>query len=88
MGTDTLTKVDWAAPGMEKFTERELKYLRRCIEQEDIVCSIHSLGWALWPTTNRGYYDSDLLRKIADFLEIQNKIYWKGYDEEEPENSA
>ena len=76
----SLEQVDWTLPGMEKFDQRTLDSFKRSIEQGDIVNSIHSLGWALWPTVNRGYYDSDHLRQIADFLEIQNKPFWDEYD--------
>jgi len=80
MGRDTLEKVDWTLPGMEKFTEDQRRLLERLIENEDIVHSLSSLGWALWPTSNRGYYDENFLRMIADFIEIQNKPVWDEYD--------
>ncbi len=38
------------------------------------------MGWSLWPTKNTGYYDTEHLRAIADFLEIQNKPFWDAYD--------
>lgn len=75
-----LAQVQWDLPGMEKFDDRERQHFIRSIQQGDIVTSIHSLGWALWPTTNRGYYDSENLRRIADFLEIQNKPFWDDYE--------
>lgn len=75
----TLEQVNWDLPGMEKFDDRTKEIFIRSIQQGDIVNSIHSLGWALWPTKNRGYYDSHHLRQIADFLEIQNKPFWDEY---------
>lgn len=71
---------DWSLPGMEKFSEEQIRHLKRAIENRNIVESIHCLGWALWPTDNRGYYDSGFLRTIADFLDIQNKPFWDEYD--------
>lgn len=75
-----LTQVNWTLPGMEVFSDREKEILIRSIQLGDIVNSIHSLGWALWPTKNRGYYDSEHLRMLAAFLEIQNKPFWDEYD--------
>jgi len=80
MGGDPLDKVDWTLPGMEKFSEADIRFLKKTITDEDLVNSIHCLGWALWPTTNRGYYNEDVLRKLADFIEIQNKPFWDEYD--------
>ncbi len=70
----------WFLPGMEKFSEQQLSALKRAIDDTSIVNSIHCLGWALWPTKNQGYYDSEWLRTIADFLEIQNKPFWDEYE--------
>ena len=44
------------ADRVEAFSDRQKETLIRCIQLGDIVNSIHSLGWALWPTKNRGYY--------------------------------
>jgi hypothetical protein len=76
----TLERVDLTLPGMEAFTEEDCRWLIRCIEQGDLVYTISSLGWALWPTENRGYYDARLLRKLADFIEVQNKPMEEEYD--------
>lgn len=75
-----MEQVNWFLPGMEKFSEQQLSAIKRSLDNEDIVNSIHCLGWALWPTENRGYYDSEWLRVIADFLEIQNKPFWDEYE--------
>lgn len=75
-----MEQVNWLLPGMEKFSDQQLNAIKRSLDNEDIVNSIHCLGWALWPTENRGYYDSDWLRVIADFLEIQNKPFWDEYE--------
>lgn len=68
---------------MEEFSESDVEFFKRSIGSEDsaIVNSVHSLGWALWPVKNQGYYNEDTLRKIARFIEIQNKPLWDGYDE-------
>lgn len=76
----TLAEVKWDLPGMEQFNDHQRETLIRCIQGGDIVNSIHCLGWALWPTQNKGYYDSDHLRMIATFLEVQNKPFWDEYE--------
>lgn len=84
MGRDPLRhEPDWTLPGMEKFSDDDIAFFKRDLAASDgsIVNSIHSIGWALWPTTNKGYFDENLLRKIADFIEIQNKPFWDEYDE-------
>lgn len=78
---DTLAKVDWGLPGMEGIDKRDRDSITRSILSGDIVNSYYCMGWALWPTCNRGYYDERWLRKIADFLEIQNKPFWDEYEE-------
>lgn len=78
---ENLDKVDWGLPGMENFTEQDKMILERCILGGDIVNSVSCLGWALWPTSNKGYYDENHLRRIADFIEIQNKPFWDEYDQ-------
>ena len=75
-----LEKVDWNLPGMEVFGEDSLRWIKRSILDEDIVNAIACLGWGFWPTKNRGYYDEHSLRKIADFIEIQNKPFWDEYE--------
>lgn len=71
---------DWNLPGMENISEHDIRWLKKSIENEDIVKSIHCLGWAFWPTKNVGYYDERTLRVMADFIEIQNKPFWDEYD--------
>ena len=82
MGRDALNKVDWTLPGMEKFSNEDIAFFKRDIIKEDssIVNSIDCLGWAYWPITNHGYLNARLLRKIADFTEIQNKPWEDEYD--------
>ena len=82
MGGDALEKVDWTLPGMEKFSADDIAFFKRDIADPDggIVNSIHCLGWAYWPVRNKGYLDEQLLRVIADFIEIQNKPFWDEYD--------
>ena len=75
-----LEQVDWNLPGMEEITPQQRETLTRSILNGDIVNSIHSLGWSLWPTKNRGYYDEVWLRCIARFIEIQNKPFWDDYE--------
>jgi len=75
-----LDKVDWGLPGMDAFSERDIDYFKRSILAGDIVESMSCLGWALWPTENKGFYDTSSLRMIASFLEIQNKPFWDEYD--------
>ncbi len=70
---------DWTLPGMELIFEHDKDWLKKAIEQEDIVNSVDCLGWGFWPTQNRGYYDERVLRVMADFLEIQNKPFWDEY---------
>ena len=77
----TLAKVNWSLPGMESLTDYQKTALIRYIQHGDIVCSLHCLGWAFWPTENRGFYDATSLRTIATFLEIQNKPMWDEYDD-------
>lgn len=88
--TRNLEKVNWELPGMEQFDERTTEWIKRTILDGDIVEAICCLGWSLWPTTNHGYYDEWHLRKIADFLEIQNKPFWDSYEKqyENPEESS
>ena len=76
----TLSEVKWDLPGMEQFNDHQKETLIRCIQGGDIVNSIHCLGWALWPTENKGYYDTEHLRMIATFLEVQNKPFWDEYE--------
>ncbi len=76
----TLAEVKWDLPGMEQFSDNQRQVLIRCIQGGDIVNSIHCLGWALWPTQNKGYYDTEHLRMIATFLEVQNKPFWDEYE--------
>lgn len=82
MGRNALSKVDWTLPGMEKFSEDDIRFFKRELEDEEggIVYSIQCLGWGFWPISNRGYLDEHLLRKIADFIEIQNKPFWDDYE--------
>lgn len=77
---EALAKVDWSLPGMEKISEDNKKFLTKLILEEDLVNSVHCLGWAFWPTKNNGYLDERLLRLLADFIEIQNKRFWDEYD--------
>lgn len=75
-----LAKVDWRLPGMAKFDDDEREHIERMILGGDIVDSIHCNGWAFWPTENKGYYDARILRRIAGFIEIQNKPMEDAYD--------
>lgn len=83
MGRDALKTVDWTLPGMEKFSQADLDFFEREIVADDphIVNAMASLGWAYWPVSNKGFLDERLLRKIADFIEIQNKPFWDSYEE-------
>ena len=77
-----LDAVNWKLPGMEKFSESDIAFFKREIahKQAALVHTLPSLGWAYWPTTNRGFLDAPLLRRIADFIEIQNKPFWDEYE--------
>ena len=80
-----MDKVDWSLPGMDKFSSDDIAFFKRDIATEQnpdgaLVNSIQSLGWAYWPIKNKGYLDERLLRKIADFIEIQNKPFWDEYE--------
>ena len=73
---DALDCVDWNLPGMEQFNEKDKQCLISLIEKGNIVLSYFiTEGWAFWPTRNEGYYNSRLLRNIANFLDIQNKPF-------------
>lgn len=97
MGRNTLNKVDWSLPDLKKFSEADIAFFKRNIYTEDnpdgaIVNSIASVGWSYWPRTNQGFLDANLLRKIADFIEICNKPFWDEYDKycaaQEPPNET
>lgn len=70
------TIANWDLPGLDKFSEEDRRFIELCITQEDIVFSIHSMGWAYWPVKNRGFLNERMLRLIADFIEAQNKPFW------------
>ena len=84
--TAQVEKVDWTLPEMEKVSESNRLLLTRLICDGTIVNSIRSMGWAFWPTKNKGYYDPWLLRLIADFTEAQNKPFWDEYEKWSEEN--
>lgn len=77
---DMLSKVDWNLPGMEKFNEENVRCFTKLILGGDLVTDISCTGWALWPTSNKGFYPDYFLRQIADFIEIQNKPFWDDYE--------
>jgi hypothetical protein len=76
----TLDKIDWALPGMELFPAAFMRLIIRMVKEGDLVHEMCCLGWAYWPTKNRGYLDSGVLRHIADFIDIQNKPFWADYE--------
>jgi len=78
---DSLDTVDWNLPGMEKFSEHTKDWLTRLIKEDQLVNQLASLGWSFWPTRNIGFFDERSLRNLADFIEIQNKPFWDGYEE-------
>lgn len=81
MSQAILDRVKWDLPGMDKFSEEDIAFFKRDIlKGEGIVDSIHSIGWSYWPTANNGFLNEHLLRKIADFIEIQNKPFWDDYE--------
>jgi len=76
-----IEKVNWSLPGMEDLSKDDISWITRLIEGGDLVTDISCLGWAYWPTQNKGFLDERLLRTLANFIEIQNKPLWDGYDE-------
>jgi hypothetical protein len=59
-------------------------FYKKLEDEGSLLNEISSLGWAFWPHNKNGMYtgffDSNLLRQLADELDRRNKPFWDEYD--------